>query len=154
MIIIDTQAIIWSDDGKIGVTQPHWVNAAWGLLHAAKRAYHPEQFRISIQTSCTHKWGQYTPALITTHLIQKYPIKISILIIFSESFRNPIFGQIFGHQRAENGARNTKIYRSQETHAIRVNASIKWNEPIVFFKKFQKHHFRPNIWSPEDRKWG
>ena len=33
----------------------------------------------AIQTSCAHKWGQYTPALITTHLIQKYPIiKISI----------------------------------------------------------------------------
>ena len=30
-------------------------------------------------TSCAHKWGQYTSALITTHLIQKYPIKISIL---------------------------------------------------------------------------
>ena len=30
-------------------------------------------------TSCAHKWGQYTPALITTHLIQKYPMKISIL---------------------------------------------------------------------------
>ena len=30
-------------------------------------------------TSCAHKWGQYTPALITTHLIQKYPIKIFIL---------------------------------------------------------------------------
>ena len=29
--------------------------------------------------SCAHQWGQYTPALITTHLIQKYPIKISIL---------------------------------------------------------------------------
>ena len=60
-------------------------------------------------TSCAHKWGQYTPALITIHLIQKYPMKISILIIFSESFRNPIFGQIFGHQRAKNEARNMKL---------------------------------------------
>ena len=31
------------------------------------------------RTSCAHKWGQYTPTLTTTHLIQKYPIKISIL---------------------------------------------------------------------------
>ena len=48
-------------------------------------------------TSCAHKWGQNT-ALITTHLIKKYPIKISILQLcanwvddFLESFRNPIF---------------------------------------------------------------
>ena len=33
----------------------------------------------SHNTSCAHTRGQYTPALITTHLIQKYPIKISIL---------------------------------------------------------------------------
>ena len=30
-----------------------------------------------ISISYAHKWGQYTPDLITTHLIQKYPIKIS-----------------------------------------------------------------------------
>ena len=30
-------------------------------------------------TSCAHKWGQHNPALITTHLIQIYPIQISIL---------------------------------------------------------------------------
>ena len=35
--------------------------------------------KLSGKTSCAHKWGQYTPALISTHLIQKYPIKISIL---------------------------------------------------------------------------
>ena len=68
-------------------------------------------------TSCAHKWGQYTPALITTHLIQKYQIKISILQscatqvgILQENFA---WDQIFGHQRAENEARNTKMYRDQ-----------------------------------------
>ena len=30
-------------------------------------------------TSCAHKWGQYTPTLITMHLVQQYPIRISIL---------------------------------------------------------------------------
>ena len=30
--------------------------------------------------------------------------------VFSKSSRNPIFGQVFGHQRAENEARNTEIY--------------------------------------------
>ena len=58
-------------------------------------------------TSCAHKWGQYTLVLITTHLIQKYPIKISIL-----------------QQRAENKARNTKMYRGQETHPIRINTVV------------------------------
>ena len=86
------------------------------------------------QTSCAHKGGQYTPALITTHLIQKYPIKISFLIIFSKSFRNHIFGKIFGHQRAKNGARNTKMNRDQETHPIRVNAKFVMNGTNNFFK--------------------
>ena len=30
--------------------------------------------------------------------------------------------QIFGHQKAENEARNTQKYRGQETHPIRINA--------------------------------
>ena len=80
-------------------------------------------------TSCAHEWGQYTPALITIHLIQNYPIKISISqscatqvgipqekinwanSFYSKSSGNPIFGQTIGHQRAENEARNTKMYR-------------------------------------------
>ena len=48
-------------------------------------------------------------------------------IVFSKSSRNPIFGQIFGHQRAENEARNTKMYRGQETHTIRVNTRYEMN---------------------------
>ena len=33
------------------------------------------QFHIGsqVKTSCAHKWGQYTPALISTHPIKKYP---------------------------------------------------------------------------------
>ena len=30
-------------------------------------------------TSCAHKWGQYTPALISTHPIKKYPTNSPIL---------------------------------------------------------------------------
>ena len=55
-------------------------------------------------TSCAHKWGQYTPALITTHLIQKYPIKISILQscatqvgILQENFVPEEFSHHFAH---------------------------------------------------------
>ena len=75
-------------------------------------------------------------------------------IVFSKCSGNPIFGQIFGHQRAENEARNTKMYRGQETHPISVNARYEMNWANNFFKKFRKPHFRPNIWPPEGRKWG
>ena len=94
-------------------------------------------------TSCAHKWGQYTPALITTHLIQKYPIKISIL----QSYATQV-GIL-----QENEARNTKMYRGQETHPIRINARYEMNWANSFFKNFRKPHFRPNIWPPEGRKW-
>ena len=75
------------------------------------------------------------------------------LIIVSESFRNPIFGQIFD-QRAENGDRNTKINRGQETHPIRVNARYEMNLGNSFFQKVPETPFRPNIWPPGGRKWG
>ena len=58
--------------------------------------------------------------------------------IFNKDFYfavgNPIFGQIFGHQRAENEARNTKMYRGQGTYPIRVNAMYEMNFFIVFSK--------------------
>ena len=57
-------------------------------------------------------------------------------IVFSKSSGNPIFSQIFGHQRAENEARYTKIYRGQETHSIKVNARYEMNWANSFFKKF------------------
>ena len=149
--------------------------------------------------------GTIYPALITTHLLQKYPIKIFYFAvvcytggnssrnsIFGQIFGhqraknearntkmnrgqethslrvnakhvmngtnsvfffnsgNPIFSQIFGHQRVENEARNTKMYRGQETHPIRINARYEMNWANSFFKKFRK----PNIWPPEGRKWG
>ena len=56
------------------------------------------------------------------------------LIIVSESFRNPIVGQIFGQQRAENGARNTKMNRGKETHPIRLNAWYVKNGTNSFSK--------------------
>ena len=55
-------------------------------------------------------------------------------IVFSKSSWNPIFDQIFGHQRAENEARNTKMYRGQETQPIRVNARYEMNWANGFFK--------------------
>ena len=59
-------------------------------------------------------------------------------IVFSKSARNPIFGQIFDHQRAKNEARNTKMNGGQETHPIRVNARYEMNWAHSFFKKFRK----------------
>ena len=48
-------------------------------------------------------------------------------IVFSKNSGNPIFGQILGHQRAENEARNTEMYRGLETHPIGVNARHEMN---------------------------
>ena len=59
-----------------------------------------------------------------------------------KSSGNPIYGQIFGHQRAENEAWNTKMFRGQETPPIRVNARYEMNWANSFFKKLQKPHFR------------
>ena len=73
-------------------------------------------------------------------------------IVFSKSAGNPIFGQIFGHQRVENESRNTKMYRGQETNPISLNARYEMNWANSFFKKFRKPHFLPNIWLPEGRK--
>ena len=36
-------------------------------------------------------------------------------------------GQIFGHQKAENEARNMQMYRGQETHPIWINARYEMN---------------------------
>ena len=76
-------------------------------------------------TSCAHRWGQYTPTLITTHLIQKYLIKISIL----QSCATQV-GIL-----QENEARNTKMYRDQETHTIRINGRYEINWANSFFSK-------------------
>ena len=62
-------------------------------------------------------------------------------IVFSKSSGNPIFGQIFGHQRADNEARITKMYSAQETYPIRINARYEMNWANSFFKKFQKPNF-------------
>ena len=56
-------------------------------------------------------------------------------IVFSKISGNPICGQIFGHQRAKNEARNTKINWGQETHPIRVNARCEMNWANSFFQK-------------------
>ena len=75
---------------------------------------------------------------------ETYPIRVNARYemncanSFSKSFGNPIFGQIFGHQRAKNEARNMKMSRGQETHPIRVNARYEMNWANSFFKKFRK----------------
>ena len=47
---------------------------------------------------------------------------------------NPIFSQVFGHQRVENEARNTTKYRDQETHPIMINARYEMNWANSFSK--------------------
>ena len=54
---------------------------------------------------------------------------------FSKISGNPIFGQIFGHQRAKNEDRNTIMHRGQETHPIRVYDKYEMNWSNSFFKK-------------------
>ena len=58
-------------------------------------------------------------------------------IVFSKSSRNPIFSQIFGHQRAENEARNTKM----ETHPIRVKARYEINWTNSYLKSSENPIF-------------
>ena len=60
----------------------------------------------------------------------------------------PSGGQIFG----QNEAWNTNMFRGQETRHKGLNDRYGMNGPIVFFKKFRKPHFRPNIWPPEGQK--
>ena len=61
--------------------------------------------------------------------------------MFSKRSGNPIFGQIFGHQRAENEDRNTIMYRGQETHPIRINARYEMNWANIFSKSSGNHIF-------------
>ena len=62
-------------------------------------------------------------------------------IVFFLISGNPIFSQIFGHQTAENEARNTKMYRGQETHPISVNAKYEMNWANSFFSKVPETPF-------------
>ena len=62
----------------------------------------------------------------------------------SKSSRNPIFGQIFGHQRAKIDDRITKINRGQETRPIRLNARYEINRAVSLFKKFWKPCLQTN----------
>ena len=72
---------------------------------------------------------------------ETHPIKVNARYVmggtnsffFSKSSGNPIFDQIFGHQRAENKARNTKMYRGQETHPIKINSGYEINWAHIFF---------------------
>ena len=73
---------------------------------------------------------------------ENHPIRVNAMYeinwansFVSKSSGNPIFGQIFGHQRAKNEARSTKIYRGQENHPIRVNAMYEINWANSFFSK-------------------
>ena len=68
---------------------------------------------------------------------------IEPIVFFFKNSGNPIFGQIFGHQWAENEARTTKMYRVQETHPIRVNVryEMNWANSCFFFQKYRKPIF-------------
>ena len=65
--------------------------------HTIPKDYNKQAYLLT--TSCDHKWEQYTPALITTHVIQKYPIKIlfcSCVLHRWGFFRNYLFQKNFG----------------------------------------------------------
>ena len=67
-------------------------------------------------------------ALITTHLIQKYPIKVSIFAVLCYTGRKSE-----NATQAENDARITKMYRGQENHPIRINATYEMNWANSFY---------------------
>ena len=83
-------------------------------------------------TSCVHGWAQYTPALITTRLIQKYSsIHILQSLWVLHKWKTPkktLLSEKFQHCFAR----------------WRVNG-VK--------KKFRKPHFRPNIGPQEGWNW-
>ena len=83
------------------------------------------------QTSCAHKWGQYTPALISTHPIKKYPTN------------SPIFKSLW-----------SKIDRDPETYPISINPRDEMNRADSFREKLRKPRFSVNFWPPEGQKWG
>ena len=66
---------------------------------------HIDSTQFTDDNKLCHKWGQYTPILIITHIIQKYPIKIFILQscatqvgILQENFIPEEFRHHFAHQ--------------------------------------------------------
>ena len=67
--------------------------------------------------------------------------------IFPKSSVNPIFGLIFDRQRAENEARNTKMYRGHETHPIRINARYEMNWANSFFTNVLETPFSAKYWA-------
>ena len=72
-------------------------------------------------------------------LARKMPgIIIFVPVLFSKSFGNFTFNQIFGHQRAEIEARNTKMNRGEETLPMRMNATCEMKWVNIFFKMFWK----------------
>ena len=82
---------------------------------------------------------------------ETHPIKVNARYVmggtnsffFSKTSGNPIFDQIFGHQRAENKARNTKMYRGQETHPIKINSGYEINWAHSFFFNSRNPIFGP-----------
>ena len=75
-------------------------------------------------------------------------------ISFEKVPETPFSAKYLATRGPKKESRNTKIYRGQETHPIRVDALHEMNWDNIFFKKFGKPHFRPNIWPPEDQKLG
>ena len=83
------------------------------------------------------------------------PLRITVRYVmngttsfFSKNSGNPIFGQIFGHQTDENEARNTQMFRGQETHPIRINARYEMNwANRFFFQKVPETPFSAKYWA-------
>ena len=52
-------------------------NLAWESIEAqcgmVRKVICVHEISLTKKTSCAHKWGQYTPVLISTHPIKKYP---------------------------------------------------------------------------------
>ena len=127
----------WYDDGNI-------VKKAWQTDGQTDRQTDWTIHRAAwSQLKTLQKWW--------IHTLQTYqPLGMNLM----EWDHTPVHIQIFGHQRAQNDARNTKMNSRQETHPIRVISRYEMNWADNFIKKFQKSQFRPNIWSPEGQKWG
>ena len=102
------------------------------------------------------KRGHKTPH-ITAHA--RYE-ELCRLFFFSKSSENLIFVLIFGHQKAEKDARNTKMNRGQETHPMTANARHEMYWANIFFHKVPETSFsakylateKTRLWA-ETRNW-
>ena len=137
LVIWNTFIFMWCQYNDI---VPHWsiyatVTSFLNTLSLRQNGCHfPDDIFKCIflnETSCAHKWGQYTPALISTHPIKKYPTN------------SPIFKSLW-----------SKIDRGPETYPISINPRDEMNRADSFREKLRKPRFSVNFWPPEGQKWG